>query len=1126
MASSLNSHSALEREKIPIPLGPNRDKMCPDLYWAIDHPAVPIPNRVLIMESDLSAQNMEAVFQWEENQTIPNFATDEQLAEEGRFHVPWEGGVLHFFARHRGSLNAYDDSLQGWFTPHEVFPAHLKANLHAAIEQAMGPEEHVTLNAPKRNNDGTLFGGIALERGGEGRSKPVKPGTRCYTMANSHETARQTWGPTVNAKVYESFDNFNKMTHDLIVAAAEMGKFANEQAPPEVYEFLRLEQTWWDSGSGTPWDSRGQKCLPLSYGLRIDSDRFLSSFSFEVEPGVRESVAPWEDGPGFRRTANTSPNAPALNNGSDLISQDVLRSNLKRRYRLHYNKLARHIPYAFMKGKAYEIDEAGNLLEDTALVTQDLGYDALGNPIERGGRPWPKPKGPKTHSIAARKEKADRKAKAARTLELAAGKAPLRRSKRKMKTPGGNSGPVNISLNHKHEPGAIWATPAYSALGNALSSSEPGQLGAVPFNASAVSDPTPMLEDVDDPMEFLNATVEPEPSHNIKFIQQLSLEVIMTDFSTVVDASQCLAESNFLKRSVHLELAIAGMVNDPISVETCLHISHAWTEIRDLHALNAETLFTLKLERQSIMQTTCAFWTWLDGLCGNIIEHALTPSLVDPPILPMDWISRLTRHVHMLLQTRGPPRELLSQDFGAGTLNGTYAFPSRRGYDIQVSPEEVKGQVINVLAYWLNFPMDSDSHTQAWFIEACRSCNPALLFLDCTWSAFCHVDVEVFGRRRTSKLPPSEAYTRVYNALGNSKLADPRSQESLLLAQIEQIISEFQVGATQQQAAALVHNAPASQEERHHTPDPPPLLTLAEDLVQLQMMNRFLTYLLQLEPLIDGFSNISDPSLLQSTVAQNLDFLLPFREHGPSRTQARGPGCAFDPLRATTKTGLFNGLLFRGVTFSSPFGREPTTLFFDSPSAFTTACAKYPDAASEFFCNPYAYSRRKSKRSISLVGEYWEAVMERGHGEAWETMAKEAAISFTDCYKFLSKGHPNRFKEIGSLAGFLLAADFVYAGVVAAPTAQEVGTIIREINKGAVNGLELLRLIAPRTQGAQRGYRMANMEEVRAKFVRLYDFLDQKLTDAQKVRMVFDAIMVENGLCKMTRVVKLKVYVL
>ncbi|KAJ7194275.1 hypothetical protein GGX14DRAFT_404729 [Mycena pura] len=85
--------SQLERERIPVFLGPNRDRMCPDLYWAIDHPAVPTPNRVLLMESDLSPKTMEAVFQWEEDQQMPNFATNEQLAAEGIGTVPYWYGV-------------------------------------------------------------------------------------------------------------------------------------------------------------------------------------------------------------------------------------------------------------------------------------------------------------------------------------------------------------------------------------------------------------------------------------------------------------------------------------------------------------------------------------------------------------------------------------------------------------------------------------------------------------------------------------------------------------------------------------------------------------------------------------------------------------------------------------------------------------------------------------------------------------------------------------------------------------------------------------------------------------------------------------------------------------------------
>ncbi|KAJ7204237.1 hypothetical protein B0H12DRAFT_1161232 [Mycena haematopus] len=48
---------------------------------------------------------------------------------------------------------------------------------------------------------------------------------------------------------------------------------------------------------------------------------------------------------------------------------------------------------------------------------------------------------------------------------------------------------------------------------------------------------------------------------------------------------------------------------------------------------------------------------------------------------------------------------------------------------------------------------------------------------------------------------------------------------------------------------------------------------------------------------------------------------------------------------------------------------------------------------------------------------------------------------------------------------------------------------------------------------------MGNLAEVRGAFCKLYGFLDAKLSDTQKQRMVFDPIMTENALCKFTRVV-------
>ncbi|KAK7006529.1 hypothetical protein R3P38DRAFT_2793662 [Favolaschia claudopus] len=188
------------------------------------------------------------------------------------------------------------------------------------------------------------------------------------------------------------------------------------------------------------------------------------------------------------------------------------------------------------------------------------------------------------------------------------------------------------------------------------------------------------------------------------------------------------------------------------------------------------------------------------------------------------------------------------------------------------------------------------------------------------------------------------------------------------------------------------------------------------------------------------------------------------------------------------------------VTFGSKFAVQAQQTFFDSVDEWETECAKFSASASEdpnFFCNPWAYSKRKSPRTTALVGKYWEAVNLKGNGESWEKLTSEPTFS----------------RRIHRVSRVLLTADFVYAKAVDAPSAEDVGGIIYSINKGAVRGLELLGLVQPRTKGSGRTYKMGNKAEIKAAFCKLYDFLVVKLDDVQKAAMVFDAIMLENGLC-------------
>lgn len=81
--------------------------------------------------------------------------------------------------------------------------------------------------------------------------------------------------------------------------------------------------------------------LPNELGLKIDSDRFLSSFSYVDVDGERRRVGPWAEGPGWRSVdaADASEDEPG-----DLIEQTEHISTRRMEWTLHLNKCGGHIP--------------------------------------------------------------------------------------------------------------------------------------------------------------------------------------------------------------------------------------------------------------------------------------------------------------------------------------------------------------------------------------------------------------------------------------------------------------------------------------------------------------------------------------------------------------------------------------------------------------------------------------------------------------------------------------------------------------------------------------------------------------------------------------------------------------
>lgn len=151
----------------------------------------------------------------------------------GSYECP---GCTPVFSRPTGSQNAWEDVCQVWLTPayvasvfkplrtnfklccagSAVYSDELKDALRSAVDAAMGPKEDITLAGPVRNANGNWSGGLLMERGDD-RCKPVKAGTRCYTIANSYQTPKEMWSPMAQSKVNGAIDEGNLLRRNLIL---------------------------------------------------------------------------------------------------------------------------------------------------------------------------------------------------------------------------------------------------------------------------------------------------------------------------------------------------------------------------------------------------------------------------------------------------------------------------------------------------------------------------------------------------------------------------------------------------------------------------------------------------------------------------------------------------------------------------------------------------------------------------------------------------------------------------------------------------------------------------------------------------------------------------------------------
>ncbi|KAF7321480.1 hypothetical protein MKEN_00668800 [Mycena kentingensis (nom. inval.)] len=251
---------------------PNRDPALPSFFIVPNHPQLSDlvgPCRALVHLVDTARTALKAQAEWADNLKIPACSTAEQAIALGLYELKPNDYV--FARRISGSQNAADDVLEAWVTGRTVItPAMVHEFKEASLDilgprDMRGPDAPKDPNAPtddpspptppmpsgaadddddddddtppKRTSNGktVLEGGTQFER--LAKPKPVKPGTRCITIASSFESQTSINAPVASIKVSQTKKkDLGMQRKRLTTAAATMAKAAFSRATKSARE--------------------------------------------------------------------------------------------------------------------------------------------------------------------------------------------------------------------------------------------------------------------------------------------------------------------------------------------------------------------------------------------------------------------------------------------------------------------------------------------------------------------------------------------------------------------------------------------------------------------------------------------------------------------------------------------------------------------------------------------------------------------------------------------------------------------------------------------------------------------------------------------------------------------------
>ncbi|KAF9521306.1 hypothetical protein CPB83DRAFT_737848, partial [Crepidotus variabilis] len=236
--------------------------------------------------------------------------------------------------------------------------------------------------------------------------------------------------------------------------------------------------------------------------------------------------------------------------------------------------------------------------------------------------------------------------------------------------------------------------------------------------------------------------------------------------------------------------------------------------------------------------------------------------------------------------------------------------------------------------------------------------------------------------------------------------------------------------------------------------------------------------------------------------AQKPDYFLPFRSKAPTFVKALLTIYS-DAGRLSTPAGLFNLAAFRGVFYGSEFARNNLQWFntFKDWDQHYTAQKALEGKDETFFVAKNAYGPHQMHRSVDNLASYWKVAVEK-----WPTHLKVDNPK-RDIFKLFAFFEHN-LSYVGDLAALLMVGDLVDCGFVNMPSAVDMGSLVEQINRGAVKGLIQLGLVSPKY----------TKKDAAQAFALLHQHVEETSSRDNKELMGYNPIMLEHALCKFQRI--------